>query len=81
MAVVNSTPVPGRARRLCFLVLRFVVCLFALGLIATDVAAGQPSLVSAVAIVLCLEHRGVATYILAQCDALVHFLRNDNEAA
>ena len=80
MATLHSTPASGRARRLYLLALRSVVCLFALGLIATDLAAGQPSLVSAVAIVLCIEHRGVATYLLEKGDALRHFLRNDNEA-
>ena len=78
MAVVNSTPTPGRARRFCFGAIRFVVCLCAAALIAADVAAGQPSLLSAIGIVLCIEQHSIANSILNTGAALVHFLRNDH---
>ena len=80
MAVVNSTPTPGRTHRLCVLGIRFVVCLFAAGLVAMDVAAGQLSLVSVAAIFLCLEQRTVAASVLEKGAALRRFLSNDHEA-
>ncbi len=79
MAVLHSTP-PGRVRRFCFGAIRIAVCLFAIGLIAMDAAAGQLSLVSAAAIYLCLEQRTVAASILNKGAELRHFLRDDHEA-
>ncbi len=78
MAVVNSTPVPGRARRFCFGAIRFVVCLCAAALIAADVAAGQATLLSAIGVILCIEQHSIATSILNKGDALRHFLRDDH---
>ena len=78
MAVVNSTPVPGRARRFYFGAIRFVVCLCAAALIAVDVAAGQQlSLLSAIGLILGIEQRSIATSILNKGDALVRRLRNE----
>ncbi len=78
MATLHSTSVPGRARKFCFGAIRFVVCLCAAALIAADVAAGQPSLLSAIGIVLCIEQHSIATSILNTGAALVHFLQNDH---
>ena len=75
---VNSTAAPGRARRFCFGAIRFVVCLCAAALIAADVVAGQPSLLSAVALILCIEQHSIATSILHKGDALRHFLSDDH---
>ncbi len=80
MAGVHSTPTASRARRLCFGAIRFVVCLFAAAFIAADVIAGQPSLLSAIGLILCIEQHSIANSILNTGAALVHFLRNDHEA-
>ncbi len=78
MAGVHSTPTVSRARKLCFGAIRFVVCLGAAALIAADVVAGQPSLLSAVALILCIEQHSIATSILNKGDALRHFLSDDH---
>ena len=77
MAVWNSTAPPGRTRRLCLLAIRLVVCLLSGALIAADVAVQQLSLLTVVAIILGIEHRGVANSILNKGAALRHFLRDD----
>ena len=78
MAVVNSTPTPGRARRFCFGAIRFVVCLCAAALIAADVVAGQLSFLSGIGLILGIEQYSVATSLLNKGEALRHFLRNDH---
>ena len=78
MAVVKCTQSTGRARRFCALAVRLAICLVAVALIAVDVAGQDLSVLTAVGLILWIEHRGVATSILHKGAALRHFLRDDH---